>query len=214
MKNKLIGFALFLIYRALWLTWRIRIQESEAMTRGQAEKTPMVYAHWHGHIPGVLFLLKPYHAAPIISTSKDGDFVDTMARLLGAKTARGSTTRGGASALKGMLRLAKSGWRPAIAIDGPKGPRHIAKPGVLEISRLMGAPIIPLAAAADRAWTFHKAWDQTILPKPFARVQIVWSEPVPAVRRDQDGRDPDLARTLEAAMQRAERQAQELIASK
>lgn len=212
MKNRLIGFVLFLIYRALWLTWRIRIHESENFKRTRQANAPMIYSHWHGHIPGVLFLLKPYHAAPIISTSKDGDFVDTMAKLLGAKTTRGSTTRGGASALKGMLRLAKEGWRPAIAIDGPKGPRHEAKPGVFEISRVTGAPIFPLICAADRAWVFHKAWDKTILPKPFARLQIVWGDPVPAVGRDQDGRNPDLARALEAAMQRTEQQAQELIA--
>jgi lysophospholipid acyltransferase (LPLAT)-like uncharacterized protein len=212
MKNRLIGFILFLIYRALWLTWRIRIHESDEFRERQQTKAPMVYAHWHGHIPGVLFLLKPSHAAPIISTSKDGDFVDTMAKLLGARTTRGSTTRGGASALKGMLRLAKEGWRPAIAIDGPKGPRHEAKPGVFEISRVTGAPIIPLLCVADRAWVFHKAWDKTILPKPFARLQIVWGDPVPAVGRDQDGRNPDLARALEAAMQRAEQQAEELIA--
>jgi len=212
MKNRIIGFVLFLIYRALWITWRIRIYEPESMKISLRENKPMVLAHWHGHIPGVLYLLKRYRAAAIISTSKDGDFVDTMAKLLGAKTTRGSTTRGGASALKGMLRLAKSGWRPAIAIDGPKGPRHEAKPGVLEISRVLGAPIFPLGCAVDRSWVFHKAWDKTILPKPFARIQIVWGDPVPAVGRDQDGRDPDLARALEAAMQRAQRQAQELIA--
>jgi lysophospholipid acyltransferase (LPLAT)-like uncharacterized protein len=214
MKNRLIGFVLFLIYRALWLTWRIRIHEPEAMKIARRENAPMVYAHWHGQIPGILYLLKPYHAAAIISTSKDGDFVDTMALLLGAKTTRGSTTRGGAGALKGMLRLAKQGWRPAIAIDGPKGPRHEAKPGVFEISRVVGAPIFPLTCAVDREWVFHKAWDKTILPKPFAKIQIVWGEPIPAVGRDQDGRNPDLARALEAAMQRAERQAQDLIAAR
>jgi lysophospholipid acyltransferase (LPLAT)-like uncharacterized protein len=212
MKNRLIGFVLFLIYRALWITWRIRIHEPESMQQSMRDQRPMVLAHWHGDIPGVIHLLKRYHAAAIISTSKDGDFVDTMAKLMGAKTTRGSTTRGGASALKGMLRLAKEGWRPAIAIDGPKGPRHEAKPGVLEISRVIGAPIFPLTCAVDRAWVFHKAWDKTLLPKPFAKIQVVWGDPVPAVGRDEDGRNPDLARALEAAMRRAEQQAQELIA--
>lgn len=211
MKNRLIGFALFVIYRALWITWRIRIHEPASLQKALAEKTPMVYAHWHGQIPGILYLLPRYHAAAIISTSKDGDFVDTMARLLGAKTTRGSTTRGGASALKGMLRLAKEGWRPALAIDGPKGPRHEAKPGIFEISRIMGGEIFPLLCAVDRAWVFHRAWDQTILPKPFAKIQVVWGEPLPAVGRDQDGRNPDLARALEANMHAAEEKARALL---
>ncbi len=207
MKNRLIGFGLFVIYRALWVTWRIHIIEPQSFRDRFAAKSPMVLAHWHGDIPGILYLLRRYRAAAIISTSKDGDFVDTMAKLIGAKTTRGSTTRGGASALKGMLRLAKDGWRPAIAIDGPKGPRHKAKPGVFEISRLIRAPIFPLAVTCDRQWTFHKAWDQTMLPKPFAKIQVVWGEPLPAVSRESDGRDPDLARDLELAMANAQQQA-------
>lgn len=214
MKNRLIGFALFLFYRVLSLTWRVHLHEPDSMKRAMSENRPMVLAHWHGDIPAILYLLKRYRAASIISTSKDGDFVDTMARLLGAKTTRGSTTRGGASALKGMLRLAKEGWRPAIAIDGPKGPRHQAKPGVLEISRILNAPIYPLTAVADRQWTFHKAWDKTILPKPFARIEVVWGEPVPAVPREADGRNPDFARALELAMANAQQQALNLIAAK
>jgi lysophospholipid acyltransferase (LPLAT)-like uncharacterized protein len=119
MKNRLIGFLLFIIYSSLRITWRVRIHEPESLKKAMLAEPPIVYAHWHGSIPGILFLLRRYHAAAIISTSKDGDFVATMSHLLGAKTTRGSTTRGGASALKGMLRLAKQGWRPAIAIDGP-----------------------------------------------------------------------------------------------
>lgn len=214
MKNKLIGLLLFVIYSALRLTWRVRVYESEGLKQLMRENRPMVLAHWHGNIPGVLFLLKPMRAAPIISTSKDGDFVTMMAEMFGSKVARGSSTRGGASALKAILRLAKEGWRPAIAIDGPKGPRHQAKAGIFEISRIIQGPIIPLAAVSDREFVFHRAWDKTALPKPFARVQIVWAEPLPAVPRDADGRDPDLARDLERAMANAEQQARDLIAAR
>jgi lysophospholipid acyltransferase (LPLAT)-like uncharacterized protein len=70
-----------------------------------------------------------------------------------------------------------------------------------------------MTVAADRAWIFHRAWDQTLLPKPFAKVQIFWGEPLPAVSRESDGRNPDLARDLENAMADAERQARDLIAA-
>jgi len=212
-KNKLIGFLLFLIYKSLYFTWRIRFTEGEEAKRLREEKKPHILAHWHGDIPGVLYLLKPLHAAAIISQSKDGDIVDTMARLLGSKTSRGSSTRGGAGALKGILRLAKEGWVPAIAIDGPKGPRHEAKPGIFEISRITNSPIVPLTCAVDRKWVFHKAWDRTALPKPFARIVISYGAPVPAVPRDRDGRDPDLARALELAMANAEQQATHTLAN-
>jgi lysophospholipid acyltransferase (LPLAT)-like uncharacterized protein len=208
MKNKMIGFLLFLIYKSLYFTWRVRFVEPEVSKDLRVGKKPYILAHWHGDIPGILYMLKPLHAAAIISQSKDGDIVDTMARLLGSKTSRGSSTRGGAGALKGILRLAKEGWTPAIAIDGPKGPRHEAKPGIFEISRIIGSPIVPMTCAIDRKWTFHKAWDRTKLPKPFAKIVISYGEPLPAVPRDRDGRDPDLARALQIAMANAEQKAQ------
>ena len=207
MKNKLIGFLVFLIYKSLYVTWRIRFVEPETSRDLRVNRKPYIIAHWHGDIPGVIHMLKPLHAAAIISQSKDGDIVDTLARLLGSKTSRGSSTRGGAGALKGILRLAKEGWTPAIAIDGPKGPRHEPKPGIFEISRLIHAPIVPMACTIDRKWVFHKAWDRTELPKPFAKIVIAYGEPIPAVSRDRDGRDPDLARGLADAMAHAQRNA-------
>jgi len=204
---------LYWIYSALKLTWRIHIIESASLKKAIEENRPMVFAHWHGDELGILHLLPKYRAAVMTSTSKDGELMNRIVHLFGSKSARGSSTRGGAAALKGIIRLAREGWRPSVAVDGPKGPLHKVKPGVFEISKLIKGEIFPLAVACDRKYVFEKAWNKTFLPLPFARVVVVWGESLPAVERDRDSRDPELAKSLEEALANAGQQARNLIAA-
>lgn len=213
MKERLIAVLVFAFYSLLRLTWRIRIHEPEDFKRALAAGEPMVFAHWHGDELGIVFLLKRYRSAAMVSTSKDGEIMANVVRLMGARTSRGSSTRGGASALKGILRLSREGWRPSIAVDGPKGPLHKVKPGVFEISKLTGGTIYPLTAACDRGFVFKKAWNKAYLPLPFARLQIVWGAGLPAVPRSADSRDSQLALDLERALADASRHAANLIAT-
>lgn len=213
LRKSILPFLLFAIYSALRFTWRIRVIESESLRRALASGEPMVFAHWHGDELGILYLLRRYRAAVMTSTSKDGELMNTIVRLFGARTSRGSSTRGGASALKGIIRLAREGWRPSVAVDGPKGPYHKVKPGVFEISKVTGGGIFPLAVACDRAHIFEKAWNKTFLPLPFARICCVWGEGLPPVARDADAHDPDLARNLEIALADAGQKARNTIAA-
>lgn len=212
-RKYVLPYLLFTVYSALKLTWRITIVEPESMKKAMAEGQPMVLAHWHGDELAIIHLLGPYLAAAMTSTSKDGDLMDKVARLFGAVTSRGSSTRGGVSALKGIIRLSREGRRPSIAVDGPKGPYHKAKPGVFEISRVIGGAIYPVSAAVSRAKVFERSWNKSFLPLPFAHVVCVWGEPIPAIARDADPHDPDLARRLEEALTNAGQHARNLIAA-
>lgn len=211
-KTRLLATLLFLVYSALRLTWRVRVVEPPGFKKALADGRPMVMAHWHGDELGIIYLLKRYRVAVITSTSKDGELMATVVRLFGSRTSRGSSTRGGVAALKGLLRLAKEGWRPSVAVDGPKGPLHKVKPGVFEVSKLTRAEIFPIAAAADRQFVFKKSWNQSFLPLPFARVVVVWGEGLPAVTKDADCHAPELAAGLERAIYDAKLQALNLIA--
>lgn len=212
-RRHILPLTLFFVYSSLRWTWRIRVIESDSLQRALRENRSMVYAHWHGDELGILYLLKRYRAAAMISTSKDGELMDQVVRLFGARTSRGSSTRGGASALKGIIRLARDGWRPSVAVDGPKGPLHKVKPGVFEISKVTGGMIFPLTVCCDRMFVFKKSWNQSFLPLPFAKLVVVWGEGLPAVGRDQDSRDPALARQLEDALSNAKRRACNLVAA-
>ncbi len=133
-------------------------------------------------------------------------------KWLGAKTSRGSSTRGGVQALKGLLRLVKDGGNCSFAVDGPKGPLHKVKPGVFELSRMISGPIYAAGVACDRAIHFPRSWNKTFLPKPFAKVIIYWEGPLAPVSRDADPRNPDLALELEALLHHARQQALKFIA--
>jgi len=210
--RKVAPYAAFLFYRTLLATWKVEIHESDDLKRCLKDGSQMVYAHWHGDELGLVFLLPRYRASAIVSTSADGEIMDKVVHLLGATTSRGSSTRGGVSAIRGILRLAKDGIRPSVAIDGPKGPRHKAKPGVFEIAKLTGGEIFPLTVTCSKAWTFHKSWNKAYLPKPFARLVVVWGPALPVIPRDVDAHDPGLASRLEIAMAAAEQQARRILA--
>lgn len=133
-------------------------------------------------------------------------------KRLGAKVVRGSSSRGAVSGLLGLIKLIRKGYSSSFAVDGPKGPLHKAKPGVLETSKNLKAPIVCGAAAADRAWVFHKAWNKAFLPKPFARVVIVWNDPWELLPESANSSDPALLEKVESSIHAAKQQALGFIA--
>lgn len=199
----------WLFYRLWTSTWRLEVHESEGLKAAIAKQSPLIFAHWHGDELCVVPLVRRYKIATMTSTSKDGQLIDFVIHKLGGATSRGSSTRGGIGALKGLVRLVREGYRASMAVDGPKGPLHEVKPGVFELSRLSDALIIPVGAAADNAIVFHKAWNKAYLPKPFSRVVVHFSDPWPAIQRDQAAKAPELAESLKAAISKACKTAEE-----
>jgi lysophospholipid acyltransferase (LPLAT)-like uncharacterized protein len=97
------------------------------------------------------------------------------------------------------LRVEIRGSDLAVVPDGPRGPRCVAKPGVAYLARTTGAEVIPIGAAASRAWQLG-SWDRMIVPKPFARLLLIAGPPV-AVAADADEAAIDAARAgIEASL--------------
>lgn len=190
-------------YRAWTWTWRIECVEPEALKEAKARGDRLIFAHWHGDELCIVPLVTPYKIATMTSTSKDGQLIDFVVRRLGGATSRGSSTRGGIGALKGLVRLVGEGYRASMAVDGPKGPLHKVKPGVFELSRLAKARIVPLGTAASREIIFQKSWNKAHLPKPFARVTVLFGEPWAPMGREADAKDEALALRLAAHIARA-----------
>lgn len=195
-RKYVLGFLVWLFYRLWTATWRVQIEEPAEMKGFLNSKTPFLMAHWHGDELALIHLSRRYKIATITSTSKDGELVNTVLNLLGAKTARGSSTRGGVGALKGLLTLAKQGRNISFAVDGPKGPLHVVKPGIFEFSKLKSFPIFVVSVACKNAIYFPRSWNKTYFPKPFAKVAVVWKGPLPAVTKETDPRSSDLAEDL------------------
>ncbi len=210
-KRQILPFIAFLFYKSLQLTWKIKIVEAPLVQQWRKKGQPFLIAHWHGDELGILHLLKEYHVACIISTSADGDIMNKAVKLLGGETVRGSSTRGGVGALKGIIGLKNKGWNPSVAVDGPKGPIYEVKPGIFQISRLAKLPIVPISYHASRFKIFEKSWNKTRLPLPFSTVVIEWGEPLPMVSKDIDPKSPELAEQLKNTINRVKKNCEERI---
>lgn len=211
-RKYILPYIVYLFYRTLSLTWRVRLIEPQSLQNALENTSPVVLSHWHGDELALLSIVKRYRLATIASQSKDGELMASVLKLLGAKTSRGSSTRGGVQALKGLLRLVKEGANCSFAVDGPKGPIYKVKPGVFELSRMINAPVYAAGVYCDRAWHFPKSWNKTYLPKPFAKMIIFWVGPMNPVQRETDPRNPDLALELEGLLTQAKAQASKFIA--
>ena len=114
----------------------------------------------------------------MISEHRDGEIIAQIAERLGYTTVRGSSSRGGGRALIGLMRAIESGRDGAVTPDGPRGPAHVFAPGAAIASQRTGAALLPVRASASRAWRL-KSWDRFLVPKPFARVRVVYGPLTP-----------------------------------
>ncbi|MGH9566731.1 MAG: lysophospholipid acyltransferase family protein, partial [Candidatus Angelobacter sp.] len=104
----------------------------------------------------------------LASDSFDGEWIARIVRRFGFISVRGSATRGGIKGLLGTKREVERGWTVAFTIDGPQGPRHVAKPGPVLLASATGVPMATFYVAVEKAWVL-KSWDQCLIPKPFSR---------------------------------------------
>jgi lysophospholipid acyltransferase (LPLAT)-like uncharacterized protein len=136
----------------------------------------VVFLLWHEALLPLLWQHRRQAIAIVVSEARDGQYLADLARSLGYRAVRGSSTRGAARALLGAVRELQSGHAVAFTPDGPRGPRRELKPGVVAAAQRGGAVIVPLHAEVDRAWRLH-SWDRFIIPKPAARVRVLYGRP-------------------------------------
>jgi lysophospholipid acyltransferase (LPLAT)-like uncharacterized protein len=123
----------------------------------------------------------------MVSLHTDGEMIAQTLLRLGFQTARGSSTRGAARAAVEMIRALRQGKNGAITPDGPKGPRHVFKPGAISIAQKSGAYLLPLTFACSNPFVFKKSWDRFAIMLPFSKTVAIYGEPVavPADLKDE-----------------------------
>jgi lysophospholipid acyltransferase (LPLAT)-like uncharacterized protein len=112
------------------------------------------------------------------TTAFDGQWTRKVIEWLGFGTAQGSSSRGGLRGLAVMARRLEEGLDCAFTIDGPRGPRYVAKPGPVMLARKTGCPVMVFHIGVDRGKTFTKTWDHFLLPMPLARTVILFAPPI------------------------------------
>lgn len=166
--------------RLLALSYRFRVVG--AGPRGGGEHGGYVLAIWHQNLfAGILAQTGRRHTV-MISRSRDGDAVAYLCERLGHHVVRGSSSKGsrdkgGKLAKDEMIEVLRSGMPGAVTVDGPSGPIHEVKPGIVKMARLAGVPIVPYLAIPQSYWRFN-SWDAFRLPKPFTRIDVYYGEPI------------------------------------
>lgn len=164
------------LLRLLAMTWRIRLVNAESYLALVKAGQPVIFAFWHGEMLPLLFSHFGQRVSLLISEHRDGEIIARIGESLGYGSVRGSTTRGAGRALLGLIRELESGSSIAVTPDGPRGPARAFAPGALVAAQRAGAPIVPAASWANRAWRL-KSWDRFLIPKPFARVTVAYGDP-------------------------------------
>ena len=165
------------VLRMLNCTLRKEYRKEENPQEFWNQGRQIIVAFWHQRLLMMPFLRVQGRFGMMISQHRDGEWIARTVKRFGIDSVRGSTTRGGLSALRGMVRFFRAGSSLAITPDGPQGPKHTVQPGVVELARQTGAPILPVTYSASRKKIFN-SWDNFIFPFPFGRVLYIWGEPL------------------------------------
>jgi lysophospholipid acyltransferase (LPLAT)-like uncharacterized protein len=199
--------ALLLLLR--WTTRKRLVNDDGLYARWRAGER-LIIAFWHEQLVLMpCFGWWPPRVSIMISQHRDGELIARAVRPLGITAVRGSSTRGGRGALRRILAAYRDGASIAWTPDGPRGPRRVAKLGVVATARATGAMIVPVGAAAR--WHGRLgSWDRMILPWPGSRIVFVVGAPIRVARdaapADEETARAALERELERARVEAERQ--------
>ncbi len=187
------------LLRLLGATWRVTTEGPDPLS---PKHEPVVAAFWHRNVLIAAHHYRDRDFSAAVSRSRDGDLIAALLAALGYREPpRGSSTRGGAAALRELVRLVAAGTTVSIQTDGPRGPARVSKPGVVTLARLTGRPIVPVAFGASRGVRF-RSWDRTLLPAPFARIVCRYGDAIPMPEETGDDLDEQIRLQLDHELNR------------
>jgi lysophospholipid acyltransferase (LPLAT)-like uncharacterized protein len=188
--TKFVGWLIAAVFRLLSRTLRLRgFLEAEQTDCSVEARRGYIYALWHDSIliPLARQALKRPNVAALVSRHQDGAYLAEFMHRIGIRSIRGSTARGGDQALRELMRLGDD-WQIFITPDGPRGPHHVVKSGLVYLASRTGRPIIPIASHFGDAWHIRGNWTGLLVPRPFSEGFYLVGEPLlipPELSREQ-----------------------------
>jgi lysophospholipid acyltransferase (LPLAT)-like uncharacterized protein len=196
----LITWAGYLAIRVIGPTIRFAVSWEEG-SPGSLQARPFVYSFWHSCMIPAMYLWRDLNIRVMSSDSFDGEYTGRIMQKFGFVKVRGSSSKFAVRALLGMRRELEQGWIVAFTLDGPRGPRHVVKPGPAVLARATGVPMAMFHIALTDAWVLN-TWDQLMIPKPFSRALMRVGPTIP-VRADADeGQREEALQRLQASLDR------------
>ena len=198
----------FLLINAIGCTVKFTVDGWEHWEAASSNGKLPIYAFWHNRVFLATYFWRRRRIVVMTSKSFDGEYIARFIQRFGYGASRGSSTRGATGAVVEMVRLMRAGCPCAFTIDGPKGPRYVAKMGAVILAKKTGNPILPFTMSSHRFWEAKKSWDGTQVPMPFTRARVIIGAPI-FVRPDADGAElkakrDELQRALDELNRRGE----------
>lgn len=166
----LISWSAYFAVRVIGATLRYRVSCADPTTDPDNLHT-LICPFWHRCVLPATYFFRKRGFAVVTSRSFDGEYIARIIERFGFRAVRGSSSRGGASALLQLHDVVNGGGLAAFTIDGPRGPRYVAKPGPILLAKNTGARIMPFYVALENPWVLN-SWDAFMVPKPFSRALI------------------------------------------
>src|SRR2546423_15332507 len=175
---RMADIAFYSFIKLICSTVKFEVEGWENWEAASREGRVPIYTFWHNIIFLSIYFWQRRRIAVMTSQSFDGEYIARFVQRFGNGAARGSSTRGATGALIEMARLMRAGCPTAFTIDGPKGPRYVAKMGAVLLAKKTSHPVLPFTIAAKNFWTIKSTWDQTQVPRPFTRARVFIAPPV------------------------------------
>jgi lysophospholipid acyltransferase (LPLAT)-like uncharacterized protein len=170
--------AFFLLIKLIGRTIRWQVEGWENWEAANRDERIPIYAFWHNRIFLATYYFQKRRIVVMTSQSFDGEYIARFIQRFGYGATRGSSTRGAVGAIVEMARLVRAGSPAGFSIDGPKGPRYVAKMGAVLLAKKTGQPILPFTITAQRFWEAKRSWDGFQVPFPFSRARVDIAPPI------------------------------------
>jgi lysophospholipid acyltransferase (LPLAT)-like uncharacterized protein len=208
----LISSAGYLAIRLICPTLRYSLSwEEPPSPPGAVFEKPVIYSFWHRSVFPAAWMWRKLGIAVMVSRSFDGEYIARIIEKFGFVAVRGSSSRGGSEALRAMKKELEKGAAVAFTIDGPRGPKYVAKPGPVLLARASGVPMGAFYVALSDAWVL-KTWDEFMIPKPFSKALVRVSSKVHVPAQADDTQIRDFHGLLQQALERVTRFGEENVA--
>lgn len=141
----------------------------------------VIFAFWHEFICVVLPRWGNTPLTILCSQHRDGEWVNQTALALGMNVVRGSTSRGGSSAIRQLKKQSKTS-SIAISPDGPRGPRREMALGPIYLASLLGMPVVPVGVGISNPYRLN-TWDKFAIPRPLSRIRYIFGPKIRVPRK-------------------------------